>query len=41
MRGHGSSLLHWWEEIMKVLSGIQGDEQVQGIMVHQSCNDGK
>jgi len=41
MRGHGSSLLHWWEEIMKVLFGIQGDEEVQGIMVHQSCNGGK
>jgi hypothetical protein len=26
---------------MKVLSGIQGNEEVQGIMVHQSCNGGK
>ncbi len=40
-RDYGSSILQWWEEIMKFLFGIQGDEEAQGTMVHQSCNGGK
>jgi hypothetical protein len=41
MRDHGSSFLHEWQEIMKVSFGIQGDEEVQGIMVHQSAMVGR